>query len=272
MFLEMHSHTLKNPHRAAILRGIFPGKVSLERLTQLAGNGVLCMADSGDEGDSEDDKEKSGKVYSKEDLERIVTKRLSSKSKELNKLQKQFDEQKSANASLTERLEALENKGKDGAGVEKELQRLTKALKRSEDQIASLTSERDAAVSTAEGIASEFKKQRVSGLVRNALAAQKAHPEAIDDAVAAMLGSCSPEFDDETNELTLTVGGVPFTKPKEAAKRFLESKPFFAQGLPGGSGASGGRGGNGSRPSKEQMDGMSEHALLISGLSSDSSS
>lgn len=249
--------------RGQMLRGVSdPNNVFYD--TRVFGlNAGLCFADGGDGGDGGG---KPEKTFTQDDFEKTLAKRLSGKDKEIESLSKKLTTQEDAFEQMKAQLEALEAKasGNGAQANEKEVERLSKLVKRQEDQLKGMETEKNTATELAQRAVNQMTTFRVSSMVRDSLLANKAHADGLPDAVEAMMRSCNPEFDAERNELTLTVDGVPFTKPEEAAARFLERKPFYAQGIQGGAG--GNRSNGSSGPNAEQMKDMSGQDLLLAGM------
>lgn len=227
----------------------------------------VCFADGDDDDDDANKGKDEEKKFSQADLDRLIAKRFKNSEKETSALTKKLEAAEKQNAELAERMSELEAKasGNTGEADAKTLQRLEKQNKQLQDQLKTEQEARTAAEKLANDASKGLKQFRVGQLVQNALAENKAHAKGLPVAVKTMLAECSPEFDEETGELTLTVDGVPFTNTKDAAKRFLESQPYFAEGMGGGSGMVRANGSSG-RVSSEQLKNMTSDELLVMGL------
>src|SRR5690606_35299081 len=89
------------------------------------------------------------------------------------------------------------------------------------------------------------------------------HGMGMDQAVRLMLAD-GAQFDEDGNFI-MKVGDVPYDKPEEAAKKWLELNPHFQEGSGGGSGTP--RAGGTKLVTPKQMDEMGEVSLIATGLS-----
>lgn len=258
--------------RAAFLRGatdIGQGDFAMHGMMEPLAYPGVCNVDGDDDdaGGEGTGKTEPAKTHSKEDVERIVAKRLAAQAKENAALTKKLADAEKRATDIEERMADLESKGKgDGVPDARELARAEKRIKQLEDQLKNTEAEKERAALEANEAKTGLNRHRISSTVQNALAAAKAHAKGLPDATEMMLSRCSPEYDADTGELTLTVDGVPFTNVNEAAKRFLETRPYFAEGVGGGAGLIRPNGSGGGRVSPEQLKGMSSDELLLSGL------
>lgn len=146
---------------------------------------------------------------------------------------------------------------------EEEDAKLQRTVSKMEDANVSAIKERDEAVVLAEKAVAGLSRTQLEGQLREALRTNKAHGKGMGQAVELMLQE-GAGFDEDGN-FAMKVGEVPFDKPDEAAKKWLETNTHFLEGTGGGSGTPR-PGGNGKLLSEKVMDEMSPAALISQGL------
>lgn len=219
----------------------------------------LCFA----EGDEEED---TGKTYSQADVERMIKSRLKKQEAENAKLAAQAEKASKDLEALTSKFDKLseqyETSGK--SDVEKELAKLQRtAAKLEADKLLAEKAAAEATALATQAVQS-LKTTKLEATLRDALRTNKAHGVGLDQAVKLMLAE-GATFDDDGG-FAMKVGEVPYDKPAEAAKKWLETNSHFAEGTPGGAGTPR-AGGNGKLHTPESLAGMPTTSLLAEGLS-----
>ncbi len=220
------------------------------------------VEDDGDEGEGG---EPPGKTFTQADVDRIVKTRLKKQERELAQATKRAEESEKATAELTKKFDSLQEKfdATNKSDIEKELAKLQREMERAKAERETLAKERDEAKALAEQATSGLAQTQLQSTLRDALRENKAHGKGMEQAVRLMLAE-GAAFDEDGN-FAFKVGDVPYDKPIEAAKKWLEANPHFAEGTAGGSGTP--RIGNSRVMTDEQLDAMPAVSLIEAGLS-----
>lgn len=253
------------PKASAIVEG--PNGLPMPNLARLSWDPSVCFADSGDgDGDPTPPPSDSGKTFTQEDVDRIIAKRLAAKEKEIAKLAAENEKTSKRFEEMNAKFEELSAKYEETnkSDVERELIKAQRAIAKYQDKIKALEEQAAEATKTATEARSTLKQRELESALRSGLLKAKAHTRGLDQAVKILISEGRAEVDDE-GRVTLTIGDVPYDDPAEAAERWLQANPHFAEGMLGGSGTPmPGKGGG--FMSLEQMDKMSPDALLKAGL------
>jgi len=205
----------------------------------------LCSADAGDGGDGGDGGGAGDgvkKQLSQDEVNRIAAKqkkegeRAGREAAEAEwkekyaELEAKLEEQRKAAMTADERA-AEERKQRD------------EAEKRTRDEReAKLKKERDEAKAGHAAAVERWKNDRRDRELQTALIAAKVYVPASEDAAASMLRNAKIELDDDGSIKSIVYAGKAYDTLEEAAKRFIEDKPHFAQAS--GVGGAGTRAGN----------------------------
>lgn len=222
----------------------------------------LCFAEGEDGG--EDDG--GGKTFSQADVERMIKTRLKKQETENAKLAAQAEKASKDLEALTAKFEKLseQHEASGKSDVEKELAKTQRLLAKMESDKAAAEKAASEATALATQAVQGLKTTKLEATLRDALRTNKAHGIGLDQAVKLMLAE-GATFDDE-GAFAMKVGEVPYDKPAEAAKKWLETNSHFAEGTPGGAGTPR-AGGNGKLHSPESLAAMPTTSLLAEGLS-----
>jgi hypothetical protein len=222
-----------------------------------------CFVDGDGDGDGDDG---GDKTFTQADVDRIVKKRIAKAEKESASLAKKLDSATSNLETLTTKFDELQTKfdSTNKSDVEKELAKLQRQVAKMESDTGTLTKERDEANALALQAVAGLNRTKLEAQLRDALRGQKAHGKGMDQAVALMLGE-GAKFD-EDGVFGMTIDDVPYDKPADAAKKWLEQNSHFQEGSGGGSGTPR-PGGNGKLLNEKAMDDMSPASLVSTGLS-----
>lgn len=205
------------------------------------------------------------KVFSVEDMNRIVQQRLSKEARKYQGLADAAAKYESQKSELEELRAKLEDAGANES--QKVLNQMKRELLSAQNQLKSLQEERDAAFQERDKASVGLKSYVVANTTTSALAEAGALPTSMRHAVAMMQIDTKPELitkDDGSQVVQYDIDGVLVTTPQEAAKRWLAANPHFAKARGGSGGV-----GNGARGglTTEQMDDMSPEDLLRLGMS-----
>lgn len=264
--LESHTSILGSQWRRAALEacGAFD---PLTGMRIVPADPFVCFADGDDDPEGGDGGDNTpGKTFTQADVDRIVKQRLKKAERDQAVAAKRAEDAEKQIADLTKKFDTLQERydASNKSDVEKELGKLQRQIAQMEERQKSLQVERDEAVSKATNAEQGLTKTRLEGTLRESLRTNKAHGKGMDQAVRLMLAE-GATFDEEGN-FTFKIGDVPYDKPEEATKKWLESNPHFMEGSGGGSGTP--RAGNGKILTTEQMDSMETSSLLSVGLKS----
>lgn len=251
------------PKASAVVEG--PDGLMMPNLARHEWDGRICFAEGDDIPDAPPSSD-SGKTFTQEDVDRIIAKRLAAKEKELAKLAAENEKTSKRFEEMSAKFEELSAKYEETnkSDVERELIKAQRAIAKYQDRIKALEEQAAEATKTATEARSTLKQRELESALRSGLLKAKAHARGLDQAVKILISEGRAEVDDE-GRITLTIGDVPYDDPAEAAERWLQANPHFAEGMLGGSGTPmPGKGGG--FMSLEQMDKMSPDALLKAGL------
>ncbi len=229
----------------------------------LAGIGLCSAPDPGDPGGGGGGGGGGDKTFTQDQVNAIVADSRKKYEAQINELKPLAEKAKSIDdlqAQITKLTEEKELVGKTEA--EKARIEADKAAKRIADERAAAAKERDEEKGKREAAEGRLRNVHVKYALTTALTAAKAFPEALDDAVGAMMASSKVEVDDDGKVTAVIFGGVTHTDTKAAAEAFLKTKPYFAQGVAGGAGTRNPNGGI--RPADLQS--MSSDQLISAGL------
>lgn len=223
----------------------------------------ICFAEN--ENEDEDDKGGGGKTYTKDDIERIVKQRLKKAEAENAKLaanaEKAAKDLEALSAKFAKLEEAHEASGK--SEIEKELAKTQRALAKLEAEKADAVKAATEAAALAAQATAGLKTTKLEAMLREGLRSSKAHGQGLDQAVRLMLAE-GATLDDE-GAFTMKLGEVPYDKPADAAKKWLEANSHFAEGTAGGAGTRIG-GSNGKLHTPAELDAMPTTSLIATGL------
>jgi hypothetical protein len=231
---------------------------------RLCADPFVCFVEGGDDDDGDKGKDKT---FTQDEVERIVKKRIAKAEKENAALTKRADAaeaESKKNADAIEKLQArLDDSGK-GTNTEKELAQLTRKHAKLEADMAKAKAELGEAQAAAEKATAGLSNTKLRTMVREALRGAKAHGKGMEQAVTLMMHDAEIKLDDD-GKFTATIDGVPYDKPEDASKKWLETNPHFAEGVGGGSGSPR-AGGTTKMLSPDQLDSMHPTSLLGIGL------
>lgn len=204
------------------------------------------------------------KTFTQEDVDRIVTQRLSSERKKFADYD-QLKEQAGKVPELSKQLEELNEKLELAGKGEEEKQRLLAEklqakIEREKDEIAR---ERDEAQAAAQAAAQALRTTRIEHQLTAALTTGKALPSAIEKATRIFMQDAQIEVDEDTGRVTsVTLDDVPYSDLTKATEAFLKANPYFAAAPQGGGGTRNPNGGGGGK----SRDRMSPRELAMEGL------
>ncbi len=256
---------LKSIQTGRFLRGLIAAQSfdDLTGLQLLPPNPYVCFVDS-EEDDKEEEKPTAGKTYTDDEVQKIVKTRLKKQERELETTKKALEAAQKKHAETDTRLKELEDKLETSGKTdhEKELAKVQREHAKALEDLKRFQTERDEAVKIAAEASSGLTRTKLETTLREALRTHKAHGKGMDQAVRLMLSEGATY--DEEGAFAMKVGEVPYDKPDDAAKKWLEANPHFVEGAGGGSGTP--RAGNGKLITGQQMEAMSTTSLLAAGL------
>lgn len=267
MALRMNSHV----HTPSILRRA-PSRLVVDdaftlwpSLDVLERDPFICFADDDDDKDDKDDKGKQ-KIFTQEDVDRIVQRRLKKETSEREGLAKQLED-------LKKQLD--DSKVDDDGEKVSPTKKLERALERANAKIAELETKAKEAETKATTHVGQLKRAALERQAMAALVANGALPTATKHAMAAFLAESGAEveFEDNGARFVVTVDGTPFeddgsgAELGKAAAKWLATNKHFAKAPDGGGGSDPKAKGPNAGPSSIDLEKASAEDLLSAGLS-----
>lgn len=223
----------------------------------------VCFAD----GDGDEDGDgKPPRTYTNEEVEKMIKTRIKKAESEAAKLAAENERLSKGMSDLSEKFEKLNEKyeSSNKSDVEKELAKAQRALQKYEADLANANKAKTEAEEKAAAAAKGLTTTRLQATIRDALRSSQAHATGMEQAVQLMMGAGATL--DEEGAFSMSIDNVPYDKPVEAAKKWLETNPHFVEGSGGGSGTV--RSGAAKLLNNQAMESMSPVSLIAAGLKS----
>lgn len=180
-------------------------------------------------------------LFDKDELNEIVQVRLG---KEKPKLNRVLEEKETLEKQLQEmKLEIEEIKNESEKGKKSEVEQLQAKLEKLGLALETVRGEREASLAKVEALHSARKNDFLDQSLRGLLLAEGANPDQMDDIVLVARAHLSDQFSvAENGDSSFKLAGIdPLRQepvdPRTVVKGFLDARPIYQRGRPGGAGA-----------------------------------
>lgn len=173
------------------------------------------------------------RTFTQEEVDQILSKRLS----KFSKLEDQLNAILQENNTLKSQINDLDEKAKLAGKTEleklqHEIAKRDKMLETVKADFTNQLNERDQRIS---GYETAIRKNKVQSVIGSALQKAKVHKDAINDALDQFERTAEIDYDDKSGKVTrIVINDRPYDDPIKAAQEFLKAKPWFASAPSGG--------------------------------------